>query len=143
MVEKAKKADAEERRNIIIKGGVLPKVTRWLKRAIPISIGLAAGTVIPITAVMSAIAFIGWVCTDKELDQRERTKILRELEDEIEIVNEKIEDARGESNKQKKYELMRIRNKLNRTKDSIALNLGGAISGNITDEDVLTKKQKQ
>ena len=45
------------------------------------------------------------------------------------MVNEKIDDARGDSNKQKKYELMRIRNKLNRTHDNIKFNLGSKTLG--------------
>ena len=127
--DKIKKADSAERREIILRGGSIQKVLRWLKRAIPISVGLAVGQVIPIAAVISAIAFIGWIATDKALDQRERQKILKELEDEIEMVNEKIDDARGDSNKQKKYELMRIRNKLNRTHDNIKFNLGSKTLG--------------
>lgn len=126
---KIKEADSAERREIILRGGSIQKVLRWLKRAIPISVGLVAGQVIPVAAVISAIAFIGWIATDAALDQRERQKILKELEDEIEMVNEKIDDARGDSNKQKKYELMRIRNKLNRTHDNIRFNLGGKVLG--------------
>ena len=37
--------------------------------------------------------------------------------------NEKIDDSRGDDNKQKKYELMRIRNQLQRTSDKIRHNL--------------------
>lgn len=122
-IEKIKKADANERRNIIIKGGILPKVWRWIKRGIVMIIGGAAGVAFSPAAVATGIAFIGWVTSDKFLDKRERAKILRELEDEIQIVNEKIDDSRGDENKQKKYELMRIRNDLKRTQDKIRLGL--------------------
>lgn len=123
MVEKLKKADADERREVIIKGGVVPKVLRWIKRSIPLIAGAAAGTVVPAAAIVSGIAFLGFIASDKYLDARERRKILREIEDEIEIVNEKIDDSRGDNNKQKKYELIRIRNKLKRTQDRILYNL--------------------
>lgn len=139
---KAKKADSEERRNIILRGGVIPKVTRWLKRAIPISVGLIAGQVIPVAAVISAIAFLGWLASDKALDHREKAKILKELDDEIEMVNEKIEDARGDSNKQKKYELMRIRNKLTRTRDNVKLNLGSKVVGRLPEDEAIGHNKK-
>ena len=139
---KAKKADSEERRNIILRGGVVPKITRWLKRAIPIAAGLVVGKAIPVAAVLSAIAFLGWLATDKALDHREKAKILKELDDEIEIVNEKIEDARGDSNKQKKYELMRIRNKLNRTRDNVKLNLGSKVVGRLPEDNVVGHNKK-
>lgn len=139
---KAKKADSEERRNIILRGGVVPKITRWLKRAIPIAAGLVVGKAIPVAAVLSAIAFLGWIATDKALDHREKAKILKELDDEIEIVNEKIEDARGDSNKQKKYELMRIRNKLNRTRDNVKLNLGSKVVGRLPEDSVVGHNKK-
>ena len=141
-MDKAKKADSEERRNIILKGGVIPKVTRWLKRAIPISVGLVVGHVIPVAAVLSAIAFLGWAASDKALDHREKAKILKELDDEIELVNEKIEDARGDSNKQKKYELMRIRNKLTRTRDNVKLNLGSKVVGRLPEDDTIGHNKK-
>ncbi|MCM1220249.1 MAG: hypothetical protein NC548_37745, partial [Lachnospiraceae bacterium] len=118
-----KEKDANERRNVIMKGGALPKVLRWVKRSIGLAVGAAVGQVIPAAAVVTGIVFIGYVCTDKYLDAKERNKILRELEDEIQICNEKIDDSRGDDNKQKKYELMRIRNQLNRTADKIRFGL--------------------
>lgn len=122
-ITKIKKADANERRNIIIQGGILPKVWRWLKRGIVIAATGAAGAVFTPAAIAAGIEFIGWVASDKFLDKKERSKLLRELEDEIQIVNEKIDDSRGDENKQKKYELMRIRNDLKRTQDKIRLGL--------------------
>lgn len=120
---KIKKADENERRNVIIQGGSVPKVVRWLKRSIPLVIGGTIGATCSTVAVITCIAFLGWIATDKYLDKKERAKILRELEDELQIVNEKIDDSRGDENKQKKYELMRIRNELSRTKDKIRLGL--------------------
>lgn len=118
-----KEKDANERRNIIMKGGALPKVLRWVKRSIGLAVGAGIGQLIPGAAIVTGIVFIGYVCTDKYLDAKERNKILRELEDEIQICNEKIDDSRGDDNKQKKYELMRIRNQLKRTSDKIRFGL--------------------
>lgn len=124
MTEKLKKADRDERREVILKGGTMPKVLRWVKRSIPIAIGaVVAAHGIPIAAVASGIALLGYIGSDITLDQRERRKLLRELEDELEIVKEKIDDSRGDENKQKKYELIRIRNDLQRNIDKIRYHL--------------------
>ena len=58
------------------------------------------------------------------------------------MVNEKIEDARGDSNKQKKYELMRIRNKLTRTRDNVKLNLGSKVVGHLPEDDTIGHNKK-
>ena len=41
-----------------------------MKRSILILAGAAAGTVVPVASVITAIAFIAWICTDKRLDRR-------------------------------------------------------------------------
>ena len=123
MLEKAKKEDSARSREILIKGGVAPKVLRWIKRSIPLIAGAAVGTVVPAAAVISGISLIGLIASDKMLDEKEKRKLMRELEDEIQICNEKIDDSRGDENKQKKYELIRIRNNLKRTQDRIRYNL--------------------
>lgn len=120
---KIKEADKEERRKIIMKGGALPKIWRWVKRGIVLLAGATVGTKVSAVALITGITFVGWVASDKYLDRRERTKILQEIEDEIQICNEKIDDSRGDDNKQKKYELMRIRNNLKRTQDKIRYGL--------------------
>lgn len=123
---KLKEMDANERRAIIVSGkmeGTLRRILRWIKRGIVLAAGAAVGTVIPAAAVVTGITFVGMVATDKYLDSKEKNKILRELEDEIQICNEKIDDSRGDDNKQKKYELMRIRNSLERQRDKIKYNL--------------------
>ena len=52
------------------------------------------------------------VALGKFVTDRERIKIINELESEIEIVDEKIQDARGDENKEAKYALMRTKNNL-------------------------------
>lgn len=122
-IEKIRDADASERREIVLKGGLLPKAMRWLKRSILLVIGGTVGAHVPFVAFATVVGFIATICTDKYLDKKQRTDILKQLEDEIELVNEKLDDARGDTNRQKKYELMRIRNKLVRTRDKIKYNL--------------------
>ena len=52
------------------------------------------------------------VALGKFVTDKERIKIINELESEIEIVDEKIQDARGDENKEAKYALMRTKNNL-------------------------------
>lgn len=132
--EKMQKADEEERRNMIINGGIMPKIYRWIKRGILLSAEAAVGTVVPVANILVAIQFIYWLANDKRLDRRTKNQILKEIDDEIELCNEKIDDARGDSSKEAKYKLIRIRNKLKRTGDRIRLNLKSAP----IEEDIVT-----
>lgn len=49
----------------------------------------------------------------------ERKKMLMELEEEIEIINEKIEDAKADNNRKAKYNLMRTKKELENARDRI------------------------
>lgn len=111
--EQVSAAAQAERRKTIIQGGYTPKITRWIKRAITMVI---ASVAVPggLGVLISAIALVGFLATDKSLDKLERNRVIHELEDELKIVTEKIEDSRGDENKQKKYELMRIKSSLER-----------------------------
>ena len=111
--QKIRDADHNERRKVILQGGYSSKIMRWIKRAIGMVI---ASVAIPggLGVLASAISLVGFIATDRNLDKLERNRILRELEDELKIVTEKIEDSRGDENKQKKYELMRIKSSLER-----------------------------
>lgn len=134
-MNKIKKADADERRDIIIRGGFVPKALRMLRRAIagyitivflptPIGwVGWAGSIIFGVISVLTAIA------VDKRMDRREKDKILKELKDELEIVEEKIEDSKGDDNKQNKYQLMRIRNKLKSEINRIQLGLTDDVVG--------------
>lgn len=58
------------------------------------------------------IAIIVRYTLKKNTTRAERQKILMELQEELEIINEKIEDAKGDGNRKAKYSLMRTRNDL-------------------------------
>lgn len=108
-IYKMKDKDDERRRNDIIKGGVVGKLMRFIRRAIKLVIVASFGDV---GLLIAAINLVAMIATDNFLDARQRAKVLQELQDELDIVEEKIDDSRGDENKQKKYELIRIRNKL-------------------------------
>ena len=136
-VNKIKEADKKSRTEAIITGGMRGKLASLLRKVI-LSLGaFAAGTAIKagvfgtgttLIGIKAAGAFAGLtnpalvvisilvaVAIDKAIDKKYRKTILNDLETELRLVTEKIEDARGEGNKEAKYELMRIQNKL--TKD--------------------------
>lgn len=59
----------------------------------------------------------------KQTTVSERKKIILELEAELEMIEEKIEDARGDGNRQAKYALMRTRTELNNAIRKIKMGL--------------------
>ena len=120
---KMKKADDNERRNMVIQGGLVNKISRAIKRGL---FAMIAGSVLggPITGVIiTGITILTSFAIDKHMDKKVKNQILQELENELEMVEEKIEDSRGDEDKSKKYELMRIRAKLKKDIDRIQLGL--------------------
>jgi len=117
VVNDIKRMDKNERREKIITGGFRLKISRLITRGIAI---IAGGTLIKaglggaaiIAPLLTLIGMYAMIAKDKRLDAKERRKILNELESELTIVNEKIEDARGSDDKEKKYQLMRTKQKL-------------------------------
>lgn len=90
-----------------------PKISKLVKRAI----GLGAAY-----AINPALAGIGMMTTfviSKRAKEFERKKLLSELKRELEIVDEKIKDADGSGEREKKYQLMRVKHKLETDIDRI------------------------
>jgi len=59
----------------------------------------------------------------KKTTQAERRKIILELETELEMITEKIEDARGDGNREAKYAMMRTKKELENAKKRIEYGL--------------------
>ena len=117
-LNKLKEMDRTERRNRIIEGTVRKKLMKVIRDAIVLGVTWA------INPAISAITLIAGVAIDKMTDKKVRHQILHELELELKIVDEKLEDARSDGSRRKKYELMRIKHKLEREIDRIRYNLG-------------------
>lgn len=123
-----KKMDSDERRERIITGQFRYKLFNTLTKSIA---GVATGKLVGVligggSAVAPILTLIGTIAAfalNKYLDDKERKKILYELESELKIVNEKIEDAKGDNERQKKYELMRIKQKLEKDIERIKYHL--------------------
>lgn len=105
-VNKAKNVYRNDVRGEIIESKTTIKFGRIIRKAIMV------GSLVLVNPALGAIGALTTMALRKNVKAKERRKILRELEEELEIVNEKIEDSRGDENKEKKYQLMRIRNKL-------------------------------
>lgn len=101
-----KKMDHDERRKRIIEGGFKLKLFKIIRNGILVGVGWA------ISPALTALGFVSATALDVHADDKIRKEILHELESELQICNEKIEDARGDSDKEKKYQLIRLKNKI-------------------------------
>lgn len=113
-----KKMDQAERRTKILEGGFKVKLFRILRLAIT-----SASAAIWVHPALGAITLLTSVAVDKSLDKTARKRLLNELEHELQIVDEKIEDAKGAGDREQKYQLMRIRHKLGDDLNRIKYNL--------------------
>jgi len=105
-IDKYRKMQANERRNRIIEGGsqfTLMKIIKY---------GIAVGGIWAVSPALAAIGLLASIALDIRADDKARKKILDDLEDELKIVEAKIEDSRNDEQKEKKYQLMRIKGKL-------------------------------
>ena len=87
--------------------------SKLIRRAISLGVSFA------ISPALAAINFITHYAISKRCKEQERKRILLELNRELEIVEEKIKDADSNGDKDKKYNLMRIRQKLQIDRDRI------------------------
>ena len=116
MLTAAKKAFAQDKTEEIISGkkftpiGILKKV---LKTAAVFSFSKIAGIVYLVTSHTLS----------KKRTEKQRAEILSQIDEEIKLLDEKIEDARSDGNRQAKYSLMRTRSELIRARDKIKYNL--------------------
>ena len=116
-IQEIKKKDKDARREMIITG-------QWKNKLLKI-IGtcLVSGGAFYIHPAIAAITLVTSIAVDKHLDQKEREKVLDELDEELKICKEKIEDAKSKGDNEKKYNLMRIQGKLERDIQRIRYNL--------------------
>lgn len=101
----------DAKREKILTGKNTVRVGKTLKNAIKIIVGGAAGLAAfgPLAgAIIGFIGILGARGVSKNVEDREKKRILLELETELKIVKEKVEDSKAENNKKQKYQLMRI-----------------------------------
>ena len=98
-------------REKIVEGRPAVKISRFIRNGI---MALAAGTgAVSLLgpAAAAVIVAIGLYCKrnlTKKTEEREKKRILLDLETNLKLTREKIEDAKAENDRKKKYQLMRI-----------------------------------
>lgn len=111
--------DKEERRKRIVEGRFRLRIWKLIRK------GLLAGAISVVAGpIVAAIGFIGSFAVDKTLDKKIKHQIIHEMETELKLVEEKIEDAKGDRKNKEKYQLMRIKAKLEKEIDRIKFGLG-------------------
>ncbi|MGL6099526.1 MAG: hypothetical protein ACRC0G_07860 [Fusobacteriaceae bacterium] len=101
----AKKALLPDSREDIIKD-TMPATSKLLKQAI------AVGAAWIINPALAAVTALTAVVLNRKVKRDARRRILSELREEMELVEEKIKDADSKGDNASKYQLMRLRNKL-------------------------------
>ena len=117
-IEKIINAPYKDKREEIVKGNVHVKLHQIIKRAI-----LHTG-VFYINPVIGAIALLGAISRDTYVDARVRKQVVDELQEELKMVDEKIDDAKSDGNKQEKYQLMRMRSKIEKEIERVSQHRG-------------------
>ena len=84
----------------------VPKLSKMVRRAVTIGAGWA------IHPAIAAITVVVQYALSKKTQVEERKKLLSELKREKEIVEEKIRDSDSSGDKKQKYQLMRLKYKL-------------------------------
>lgn len=109
------KADDNRRKEYMMKPGFRKKWFRTLRTAA--TYGLAA-------QVSAMLIPITWLCgrMSKEKNKRIRIELSSELETEIKVCEEKINDANAAGDQKQKYELMRLRDKLELERNRVLSN---------------------
>lgn len=83
-----------------------PSLSRMIRKA------AIAGTAIAINPAIAAIGIVVGYAIKNKLTEKEKDRILLELQHERAMVQEKIKDADSNGDRKKKYELMRLQNKI-------------------------------
>lgn len=139
-INKLKEMDSKERTERIITGEYRMKLVNYIRSSIiglaSLHIGVGVGKAVGKATVgvlltpakwagliTVAIGILAGVAINKKIDAKHRQKILADLKGELAITNEKIEDAKSDGDKKAKYELMRIKQKLERDIERIEFNL--------------------
>lgn len=117
MVEGMKKALVSDRREAIIKGSVIPSLSKSIK------VGAALAGVAAINPLAGIISAIGAFAASKKLTKRERALLLDDIEIELEILNKEISNADSENNTKKMRYLMQQRRNLQRQYARIKYNM--------------------
>lgn len=108
VIDTINKMDNDERRERIIRGGFVKKLLKIVREGI---LGYVLWNFKP---VLAAIIMLGRIACNSRNDRNVRNDIVKELEGELRVVEEKIDDAKNSDDKEAKYKLLRAKNALER-----------------------------
>lgn len=94
-----------------------------------------------VSKVALIIGIVVRYAAKKQTTDSERKKILLELKGELEMIEEKIEDAKGDGNRKAKYELMRVRTELKNAIDRIQYGLDADKGSMKTAKNILSQQK--
>ncbi len=127
MLSAAKRAFTPDKTEEIIEGKKFSPIS-LLKRI------LVTAAIFNFTKVGAFVYLVTSWTIDKKRTTKQKQEILLEINTEIKMLDEKIEDARGDGNRQAKYALMRTKEELVRASNKIKYNLAA------TKDDMKTAK---
>lgn len=107
--------DDERRKEYMIKPGFRKKYWKALKIAIAHLLVFKISPIINI--ILAACHFVS-----AKKDKRIRNELIQELDTEIKVLNQKVEDAKGNGDRQASYKLMRMQDKLMNERNRVASN---------------------
>ena len=114
-IDEFDKMDDNRRKEFLLKPGYRHKIFKNFKVAL--MYGAAAQMKLSFVPILMVFRHLS-----KTKDKRIRNELSMELENEIKICEEKINDANSAGDNDKKYQLMRIRDKLNAERTRVRLN---------------------
>ena len=127
--------DPEKARDQVIEGN------KWT--ALSVLKKVLAGAAIFSTSKIGAILLIiTRIFAGKKTKAAEKKKVLVELQQELEIVNEKINDANADGDKKAKYELMRTKHSIEATISKIATSYKSASDKNLANANAVIKSSR-
>lgn len=116
LVDDTRESRREKQYDKMVKNSV--KATSILSKAIALAV---AGAINPLAGILGLITMVAVHAKTKD---KYKKQMIRTLDNEIAILDEKIEDARNEGNKQSKYKLLRTKQEIKESRDNIARDLG-------------------
>ena len=99
--------DKQQRREQILEGGFRNKVFSVIRRVVTSGLLYILGG-----RVLALVGFLGSIMVDTAIDSVIRKQIIHEFETELKIVEEKITDAKSAGKRREKYQLMRLKAKM-------------------------------
>ena len=130
MLNSAKRAFSQDKTEEIIEGKKFTPIG-LLKRI------LVTGAIFSYSKVAGFVYLLVRHTLSKKRTTKQKQEILIQLDTEIKLLDEKIEDARADGNRNAKYALMRTRAELERAKNKIKYGLSATKSDMRTARDVV------